>query len=323
MQPHSISFLVGRAPRKKTSRPLPPPKPLPSRSRRLTVSEGPSLEIVVPHPPEKQTASYLGRLTNRLNFNHAMPSPRNKPLPPPPIADLQEKCPIFLLPTELRIQIYTLVLGNRNIHLGLETEDDSRLSPYLRHYHCTHEQQDLFIEPWHECWYPRGGRPRDPVQKILSLLFTCRRVYSEAVGLLYSTNTFQLDNLHLFRYLYTLILPQRIQAMQNLVLILRFDKFPLAPNVTEDNELSQAMVWKTLLEMKGLQAVHVHLQAAETDDRTWRDDSNCREALRSQIKPLAERLVIFRVWLPVMETLTWEGMDSDPFAVWPSQKFDD
>jgi len=79
------------------------------------------------------------------------------------------------------------------------------------------------------------------------------------------------------------------------------------------------MVWKTLSELKGLREVHLHLQAAETDDRMWRDDGSCREALRTQIRPLVERLDVFRVWLPVMKILTWEGMERDSFAVWPSQ----
>ncbi|OBT73002.1 hypothetical protein VF21_07848 [Pseudogymnoascus sp. 05NY08] len=289
MQPHPLAFLLGFTPRRKKKGERSPPKPLPPRSRRLTVGEISSLE-----------------------------EPSSDPLPPPTIAHPQEVSPIFLLPTELRLQIYTLVLGNRNIHLGLETEDDNRLSPYLRHYHCKYGRQDLFIDPWHNCWFPRGGRPKDPVQKILSLLLTCRLVYSEAIDLLYSANTFQLENSHLVKHLHTLVLPQRLQAMQRLVLTLRFDKFPLAPNEIEDNELSQAMVWKTLSELKGLREVHLHLQAAETDDRMWRDDGSCREALRTQIRPLVERLDVFRVWLPVIKILTWEGMESDSFAVWPS-----
>ncbi|KAH7333464.1 hypothetical protein BKA65DRAFT_507870 [Rhexocercosporidium sp. MPI-PUGE-AT-0058] len=329
-QPHSLAFLVGLTPRRKKKGEPSPPKPLPPRSRRLTVGEipSPSLEVVVPHPPEDRTQNAsrgnLSRLANRFNFfnfNSTKPEPSSDPLPlpPPTIAHPQEVSPIFLLPTELRLQIYTLVLGNRNIHLGLETEDDNRHSPYLRHYHCKYGRQDLFIDPWHDCWSPRGGRPKDPVQKILSLLLTCRRVYSEAIDLLYSANTFQLENLHLVKHLHTLVLPQRLQAMQRLVLILRFDRFPLAPNEMEDNELSQAMVWKTLSEMKGLREVHLHLQAAETDDRMWRDDGSCRDALRTQIRPLVERLDAFRVWLPVMKILTWEGMERDSFAVWPSQ----
>jgi hypothetical protein len=108
--------------------------------------------------------------------------------------------------------------------------------------------------------------------------------------------------------------------VQRLVLILRFDKFPLAQNEIEDTELSQSMVWKTLSGLKGLQEVHLHLQAAETDDRMWRDDDSCREAFRSQTKPLVERLDVFRVWLPVMQILTWDGMERDSFAVWPSQE---
>lgn len=318
MQPHPVAFLVGFTPRRKKKGEPSPPKPLPPRSRRLTVGEIPSLEVV-PHPPKDQNASYLSRLANRFNFKFTKPEPSSDPLPPPTIAHPQEVSPIFLLPTELRLQIYSLVLGNRNIHLGLETEDDNRLSPYLRHYHCKYGRQDLFIDPWHNCWFPRGGRPKDPVQKILGLLLTCRLIYSEAIDLLYSANTFQLENLHLVKHLHTLVLPQRLQAMQRLVLILRFDRFPLAPNEMEDNELSQAMVWKTLSELKGLREVHLHLQAAETDDRMWRDDGSCREALRTQIRPLVERLDVFRVWLPVMKILTWEGMERDSFAVWPSQ----
>jgi hypothetical protein len=108
--------------------------------------------------------------------------------------------------------------------------------------------------------------------------------------------------------------------MQRLVFSVRFNRFPLAPNEIEVNEPSQAMVWRTLSEMKGLREVHLHLHAANTRDLMWRDDGSCREALRTQIRPLVERLDVFRIWLPVMKTLTWEGMESDSFAVWRSEE---
>ncbi|KFY00842.1 hypothetical protein O988_03081 [Pseudogymnoascus sp. VKM F-3808] len=319
MQPHPLAFVFGFTPQRKKKGGPSPPKPLPPRSRRLTVGEISSLEVV-PHPPQDQKASYLSRLADRFNFNSTKPEPSNAPLPPPPIAHPQEVSPIFLLPTELRLQIYTLVLGNHNIHLGLEKQDENRLSPYLRHYYCKYGQQDLFIDIGHDCWFPRGGRPKDPVQKILSLLLTCRLVYSEAIDLLYSANTFQLESFHLFKHLHTLVLPQRLQAMQRLEFSVHFNKFPLAPNEIEVNGPSQAMVWKTLLEMKGLREVHLHLHAAETRNLMGRDDGSCREALRAQIRPLVERLDVFRIWLPVMKTLTWEGMESDSFGVWPSEE---
>ena len=324
MQPHPLSFLMGFTRQKKKKGGLPPPKPLPPRPRRLTVSEVPLMEEV-PQPkeqvqrvPEFQTTSYLSRLTNLLNLTKAEQSTEaeqpSEPLPPP-IADSQEVSPLFRLPLEIRVKIYTLVLGDRNIHLRLETQDDNRASPFLRHYHCKYGRKDLFTDPWHDCWYPRGGRPKDPVEKILSVLLTCRLIYSESIDLLYSANTFQVDNLHLFKYLHTLILPQRLQAIKRLVLILEFAQFPLSANEMETNGQSQAMVWNILSRMEGLREVHLHLQAVEIDERMWRDDSSCREALSTQTKPLVERLDVFEVWLPVMKGMTWEGMEEDCFAV--------
>lgn len=321
MQPHPLAFLFGLTSRRKKKGELPPPKPLPPRSRRLTVGEVSSLEVAASDPAESPPAlnSHFSRFVNHFHSKSTQPrrtaAPSN-PLPSVIRAHPQDSSPIFRLPIELRVQIYTLVLGNHNIHLDLETQDDHRLSPYLRHYHCKYERQDLFKDPWHDCWYPRGGRPNDPAQKILGILMTCRLVYSEAIDLLYSANTFQLMNLHLVRYLNTLVLPQRLQAMQRLVLILCFDRFPLRPNEIEKNEQPQAMVWNTLLDLKGLREVDLHLQATDINERMWKDEKDCREALRSQIMPLTETLDVFRVWLPISESSAWEDMEKDSFAVW-------
>ncbi|OBT71295.1 hypothetical protein VF21_09950 [Pseudogymnoascus sp. 05NY08] len=102
MQPHPLAFLVGFTPQRKKKGDPSPPKPLPPQSRRLTVGEIPSLEVV-PHPPEDQNASYLSRLANRFNFNFTKPEPSSDPLAPPTIAHPQEVSSIFLLPTELRL----------------------------------------------------------------------------------------------------------------------------------------------------------------------------------------------------------------------------
>jgi len=128
-----------------------PPRPLAQRSRALTIDENGS-------PATSSTSSIAAAPGHSLTFDQA-------------------ESPLFRLPLELRLQIYTHILGNRIIHLGLETQDEKRLSPYLRHFYCK-TGEDLFtVQPSHACWYPVGGRPKDPEERMLSVLKVCRRMY--------------------------------------------------------------------------------------------------------------------------------------------------
>lgn len=141
------------------------------------------LTAVLPyHPPLQQ-----GRSNNKRRGPIAPPlPPRIRALTLPVSASYsataptnpQRSSPFFtLLAYELRLQIYAHVLGSRIIHLGLETQDEARLAPYLRHFCCNTPQLDpVADQPWHGCWYPMSGRRKDPEQGLLGLLMTCQRV---------------------------------------------------------------------------------------------------------------------------------------------------
>ena len=97
----------------------------------------------------------------------------------------QDECVLFSkLPLELRQHVYRFVLGNRLIHLGLyhfidflDTPEGPKFPDVeFRRYFCR-EHND--VDAWnHPCWYPVGirTRPKDPEEKLLSLLLVCHRV---------------------------------------------------------------------------------------------------------------------------------------------------
>lgn len=126
---------------------------------------------------------------------------------------------LYLLPLEMRQQIYQHVLGDETLHLV-------RLVSRLGNVKCRDPSQP---HPWaHRCWgisvkdSDMYWGPHDGIQEehggYLPLLQTCRQIYSEAIEILYSKNTFSM--LHLGRLLHFsfTVLPQRMNAIRSLEL---------------------------------------------------------------------------------------------------------
>ncbi|KAL8688779.1 MAG: hypothetical protein Q9218_005394 [Villophora microphyllina] len=123
-----------------------------------------------------------------------------------------QTCALLSLPLELRQRIYEIALGERILTLSNEygmirihetlplhcVTWDSR-GP---HRNLNEETADLESESGHPTF---------------KLLLSCRQIYVEAIGILYSTNIFSLDSPLMLVYLKDLrFLPQRFQAIKHL-----------------------------------------------------------------------------------------------------------
>jgi len=173
-----------------------------------------------------------------------------------------------LLP-EIRRQIYQEVLapGGRELHLA---NADRRLCSMR----CTVDTERLPQTPgWrHECW----GVPRQdgtykshlhnapPDEKLLSLLCTCRLIYSEAIDILYTENTFNVRKSRTVVELPGTILPHRFHSIRSLHIDTVFDypwpqttlPFPYWPPDVPD---TWPMAWKVIAKMRGLRNLRVSL----------------------------------------------------------------
>ena len=121
----------------------------------------------------------------------------------------QAQCSLYRLPLELRGEIYKQVLGYSNIHVT-----GSRQLHHLRckcascpGYAVKYDRSRTWKSRW-ECDGIKYAHDGDSLQT--ELLRTCRRIYSEAIDLLYSANTFSfIDGPSLPRFLAAVIPPRR------------------------------------------------------------------------------------------------------------------
>ncbi|KAL9583136.1 MAG: hypothetical protein Q9212_002885 [Teloschistes hypoglaucus] len=103
------------------------------------------------------------------------------------------------LPAEVRLQIWEEVLGGNLFHLTC-----SKYPVTLECYLCRNFSKDKFTKSgatyqmYNRCQGSQKepcffSRPERASYRPLSLLLTCRQIYSEGVDLLYSENTFNMD----------------------------------------------------------------------------------------------------------------------------------
>ncbi|KAK5174268.1 uncharacterized protein LTR77_001348 [Saxophila tyrrhenica] len=174
---------------------------------------------------------------------------------------LQEQCNFLsMLPLDIRMIIYDTVLGGMVFHIGTETDVRNRILTHICHHPETVGQGDH-----QDCFAPTFRRPssapRDDYPQatgLLPLLVTCRRIYSEAIGTLYSANTFDFwQNRVAFHFLKGMLPPQRLHSIR------RFRwgmQLPHHPNLNARSRKD----WNDLFtffsrELSGLQHLHIKL----------------------------------------------------------------
>ena len=126
-----------------------------------------------------------------------------------PISRTPSSCSFLeRLPLELRLQIYRCALGSEIVHL-VDMRDDGSAQ---------HESSKSVLTSMIGAnWDPMKSDPWEAPNLNLALLHTCRQIYNEAADILYSSNTFVVDNIRAFIYLAEKCLsPQRLLAIKHL-----------------------------------------------------------------------------------------------------------
>lgn len=115
------------------------------------------------------------------------------------------------LPPEIRLEIYTYVLGRNLLHL---VQGEERIS----HVRCRASSATDFRRTCRPAAANTARRilPGSTSNGNLALIKTCRQVYIEAMDVLYTTNVFDLDDPRTLLYFSQSIRPQRLASITKL-----------------------------------------------------------------------------------------------------------
>ncbi|KUJ22029.1 uncharacterized protein LY89DRAFT_576892 [Mollisia scopiformis] len=207
----------------------------------------------------------------------------------------QIKSPLFKLPEEILLLIYEQVIGNNVLHIV-------RRANHLGHATCSNKSsgshddcQDLKCRGTK---LPNGvsvqdGHGRD---SFIPLLQTCRKIYVDAINVLYTSNTFDFDCMESLISFSTCIVPHRFDCIQNVQLDLRFNYSHFFSEGTPSNDYSRwERMWRIIGSMKSLQHLWCRIV-------WWRTDLTGAEEARYLGELLqVGKLRVFEVTLPALK----------------------
>lgn len=175
----------------------------------------------------------------------------------------QKQCALLtVLPLDIRMMIYDLVLGGMYFHIGTSHIDSSgRMLCFI-----CQRPRGTADDDHQECLAPSGHRPSSAPREdyaqatgLLPLLVTCRQVYSEAIETLYSSNTFEFwQNQVAFRFLKVMIPPQRLRCIRRFRWAMQFPHHPYI-NARSQRDWSDLFSFFAN-ETYGLQHLHLKLK---------------------------------------------------------------
>ncbi|KAJ5172064.1 hypothetical protein N7492_004657 [Penicillium capsulatum] len=222
-----------------------------------------------------------------------------------------------VLPREVRDEIYFHALGGRTIHFFRTSPVESRLwscscqAPRALRHEMFYQDESLRCRgnsDTLDSHDPKYGDGNEGPQ--LSLLITCRRVYSEAVNILYAQNIMHVRQTALAfqtpAVLQAVILPQRIHAIQYMEIAFRRFRIFLS----ETRRLERAgwfrewvEMWDAITRFKGLRSLHVWV--------------GVDPKLTQTVTPLQESLLLSPLmqidWVPEFcVNLTWPPTGDSP-----------
>jgi len=213
----------------------------------------------------------------------------------------QAHCCFFqILPYDVRRIIYEYILADETFHI-------IRLRKKLRHVRCTKDQKS--VSDGKTCWGMStvdGTLIKDLEKKLLGrglldILRTCRLVYTEAIDVLYSKNTFDVNGPETMISLSQTLLAHRLDAIRSLQLTWAF--FRTAHTVYDGDKIllsGDEALWKTCWAIVGgMKRV--------SEIRVWLSMSPAVEAARQPeedlLKPLNEIGLKKRIEVRVSWTL--------------------
>ncbi|KAE8450933.1 hypothetical protein EG329_005373 [Mollisiaceae sp. DMI_Dod_QoI] len=248
--------------------------------------------------------THLSKTKSRKASNY-QPPPIAPSLPPrrhriiSPLMDLQEleqpQSPFLRLPEEILLLIYEQVIGNNVLHIV-------RRSSGLAHATCSNDssgsQDDCKGLKCRGTKLPNGvclpnGRSHGA---IIPLLQTCRKIYADAIEVLYTSNTFDFDCMEALISFSACVVPHRFDSIQNVQLDLQFNHSHYFGEGTPCNDYSRwERLWRIIGSMKHLQHLWVKIS-------WWRTDLTGAEEARYLSEMLqVGKLKLFEVNLPALK----------------------
>lgn len=185
----------------------------------------------------------------------------------------QSQSLLFHLPSEIRLQIWFEFLGGRLLHIA-------RAPKKLLAVECVEEWDPELDTGWHWCWgstydpltlgktpgfyvCPKSPHSAEPAN-LLPLLQTCRKIYREAIPVLYQSNIFDINHVDTPLYLRRSVLPKHLNQIRVLHFTWDFkDNIAWADDIPYDTG-----TWRescnAIASLTGLQKLTMHL-TGETD----------------------------------------------------------
>ncbi len=173
--------------------------------------------------------------------------------------DQEQSKYLSMLPLDVRMIIYDMVLGGMVFHIGTETDVRNRILTRI-----CHHPESVGKGDHQDCFAPSQIRPSSAPREdyphatgLLPLLVTCRRIYSEAIDTLYSANTFDFwQNRVAFHFLKGMLPPQRLHSIRRFRWAMQL---PHHPNFNTRSRRDWADLFTFFAkELSGLQ--HLHLK---------------------------------------------------------------
>ena len=194
------------------------------------------------------------------------------------------------LPLDVRMIVYDMVLGGKTFHVSAG-DNHSR----IYHYICEVPDRITKSQIHGQCYQLTVKRPSSAPREdysqasgLLPLVSTCRKVYSEAIGVLYGANKFEFTQIHTaFRFLTRMVPQPRLPAIRHFVLKMAVPRHPDLNSRTKRD-------WQDLFrlfsqEMSGLQSLHLTLGLLESVKQQIRDTPDTEGI--SWIKPMMRMAV--------------------------------
>lgn len=167
-----------------------------------------------------------------------------------------------MLPLDIRMVIYDMVLGGMSFHLGNPNESKGgRILCYI----CK-RPKSIDDDNHQICFAPSDRRPSSAPREdhaeatgLLPLLVTCRQIYSEAIETLYTANTFEFwQNQFAFRFLKVMLPPQRLRCIRHFRWAMQF---PHHPNINTRSQRDWSDLFSFFAnETCGLQHLYLKLK---------------------------------------------------------------
>ncbi|KAE9378625.1 hypothetical protein N431DRAFT_459958 [Stipitochalara longipes BDJ] len=245
---------------------------------------------------------------------------------PPQNTDPQLDNLLMRLPAEIRISIYEAVLGHRRVHILFRSgperaEHESIVRGEYRirerwewswwNTICTWDHNedaayknimtdDICGYAKHFDWSKQHWAPTTTagMQKLeFAILLTCRKIYSEAIDLLYRTTTFVFNDPNLFRIFPHFLLPRRFEAITSIEGVWRMPA-PTRYEVPTDSGFTR--FWNQMFTILANMPSLNHLKIVLPEYQCPRPaPDNLQQMWLGPLEKLrGKNLKVFEVWIP-------------------------